>query len=143
VIRITGTAEKPVITLTSTPVLPQDEVLSQVLFGASVSSLNGFQAAQLASALSGLASGGGFDVIGGIRNLAHLDRLAINSSVTGGNSVAGGKYLTNKVYLELSGGAKEGPGAQVEWRVTKHLAFVSRVTGQGDQAVSIRWRKDY
>jgi translocation and assembly module TamB len=115
VIRITGTAEKPVITLTSTPVLPQDEVLSQVLFGASVSSLNGFQAAQLASALSGLASGGGFDVIGGIRNLAHLDRLAINSSVTGGNSVAGGKYLTNKVYLELSGGAKEGPGAQVEW----------------------------
>ena len=153
VIRITGTAEKPVITLTSTPVLPQDEVLSQVLFGASVSSLNGFQAAQLASALSGLASGGGFDVIGNIRGFAHLDRLAVNSTVstttasgrtlTTGTSVAGGKYLTNKVYLELSGGAKEGPGAQVEWRVTKHLAFVSRVTGQGDQAVSIRWRKDY
>jgi translocation and assembly module TamB len=153
VIRITGTAEKPIITLTSTPVLPQDEVLSQVLFGASVSSLNGFQAAQLASALSGLASGGGFDVIGGIRNLAHLDRLAINNTVTSttatgrpvttGNSIAGGKYLTNKVYLELSGGAKEGPGAQVEWRVTKHLAFVSRVTSQGDQAVSVRWRKDY
>ena len=59
------------------------------------------------------------------------------------NSLAGGKYLSRKVYLELSGGAKEGPGAQVEWRVTKHLAFVSRVTGQGDQAVSIRWRKDY
>jgi translocation and assembly module TamB len=143
VIRITGTAEKPVITLTSTPVLPQDEVLSQVLFGSSVSSLNGFQAAQLASALSGLASGGGFDVIGGIRNLAHLDRLAINSSVTGGNSIAGGKYLSNNVYLELSGGAKEGPGAQVEWRVKKHLAIVSRVTSQGDQSISIRWRKDY
>ena len=143
VIRITGTAEKPVITLTSTPVLPQDEVLAQVLFGSSVSSLNGFQAAQLASALSGLASGGGFDVIGGIRNLAHLDRLAINSSVTGGNSIAGGKYLSNNVYLELSGGAKEGPGAQVEWRVKKHLAIVSKVTSQGDQSISVRWRKDY
>ncbi len=143
VIRITGTADKPVITLTSTPVLPQDEVLSQVLFGSSVSSLNGFQAAQLASALSGLASGGGFDVIGGIRTLAHLDRLAINSSVTGGNSIAGGKYLTDKVYLELSGGAKDGPGAQVEWRVKKHLAIVSRVTSQGDQSISVRWRKDY
>lgn len=143
VIRITGTAERPVITLTSTPVLPQDEVLSQVLFGSSVSSLNGFQAAQLASALSGLASGGGFDVIGGLRNLAHLDRLAINSSVTGGNSIAGGKYLTDKVYLELSGGAKEGPGAQVEWRIKKHLAIVSKVTSQGDQSISVRWRKDY
>ncbi len=143
VIRITGTAEKPIITLTSTPVLPQDEVLSQVLFGSSVSSLNGFQAAQLASALSGLASGGGFDVIGSIRGFAHLDRLAINTSATGGNSIAGGKYLTDKVYLELSGGAKEGPGAQVEWRIKKHLAIVSRVTSQGDQSISVRWRKDY
>ena len=143
VIRITGSAAKPIIELTSTPVLPRDEVLSQVLFGASVSSLNGFQAAQLASALSGLASGGGFDVIGGLRNLAHLDRLAINSSVAGGNSIAGGKYLTDKVYLELSGGAKEGPGAQVEWRVRKSIAIVSKVTSQGDQQISVRWRRDY
>ena len=110
VIRITGTAEKPVITLTSTPVLPQDEVLSQVLFGSSVSSLNGFQAAQLASALSGLASGGGFDVIGGIRALAHLDRLAINSSATGGNSIAGGKYLTDKRLSRAVRRREGGPG---------------------------------
>lgn len=143
VIRITGTAEKPVVTLTSTPALPQDEVLSQVLFGTSVSTLNGFQAAQLASALSGLASGGGFDVIGGLRNLAHLDRLAINSSPTLGNSVAGGKYLSNNLYVEVSGGAREGPGAQVEWRIRRHLAIVSKVTSQGGQTLSIRWRKDY
>ena len=78
-----------------------------------------------------------------MRTLAHLDRLAITSTATGGNSIAGGKYLTDKVYLELSGGEKEGPGAQVEWRVKRHLAIVSRVTQQGEQALSIRWRKDY
>ena len=33
VIKITGTAARPVIALTSSPVLPQDEILSQVLFG--------------------------------------------------------------------------------------------------------------
>ena len=143
VIRITGTAAKPEIALTSTPALPQDEVLSQVLFGSSVSSLNGFQAAQLASALSGLASGGGFDVIGGLRSLAHLDRLAIESNPTTGNRIAGGRYLTDKVYVEVSGGAREGPGAQVEWRVRRHLSIVSRFTSQGSQSLSIRWRKDY
>ena len=57
--------------------------------------------------------------------------------------MAGGKYLTDTVYLEVSGGGKNGQGAQVEWRVRKHLAIVSRVTSQGDHAVSIRWRKDY
>ena len=144
VIHITETAAKPTITLTSTPVLPRDEVLSQVLFGASATSLNGLEAAQLASALSGLASGGGLDVMSGLRSFAHLDRLAVASSATGGGTtVAGGKYLTDKVYLEVSGGSREGPGAQVEWRVKKHLSLVSRVTSQGESQISVRWRHDY
>jgi translocation and assembly module TamB len=61
-VRIKGTAAKPDITLTSTPSLPNDEVLSQVLFGRSASQLSPLEAAQLASALSSLAGGGGFDV---------------------------------------------------------------------------------
>ncbi len=155
VIRIAGTAAKPTITLTSTPVLPRDEVLSQVLFGASASQLSPLQAAQLASAVSGLASGGGFDVIGGLRNFAHLDRLGISDTPTVGGTlvggkyvyntattVSGGKYITDKVYLELIGG-REGSGAQVEWQVRKHVSLVSRVTSQGDSQVSVRWRKDY
>jgi translocation and assembly module TamB len=155
VIRIEGTAAKPTITLTSTPVLPRDEVLSQVLFGASASQLSPLQAAQLASAVSGLASGGGFDVIGGLRNFAHLDRLAISDTTTSGGTlvggkyvyntattVSGGKYIRDNVYLELIGG-REGSGAQVEWQVRKHVSLVSRVTSQGDSQVSVRWRKDY
>jgi translocation and assembly module TamB len=142
VIKIRGTAARPEITLTSTPVLPTDEVLSQVLFGASASQLTGLQAAQLASALSGLASGGGFDVLGGLRGLAHLDRLALGSAATGGAVVAG-KYLRNNVYLELGGGGHGGGSAQVEWRVRKRLSLVSRVGGQGDSGLSIRWRNDF
>ena len=41
----------------------------------------------LASAVSGLATGGGFDVIGGLRNLAHLDRLAIGGDATTGSTL--------------------------------------------------------
>ena len=51
--------------------------------------------------------------------------------------------MTDTVYLELIGGGREGSGAQVEWRVRKHVSLVSRVTSQGDSQVSIRWRKDY
>lgn len=143
VIRITGTAAKPRIALTSTPVLPTDEVLSQVLFGSSASQLSSGEAAQLASALSTLASGGGFDVIGGLRNFARLDRLAFGSDAYGAATVAGGKYLTDNVYLEIGGGGREGATASIEWRVKKTLSFVSRLTKQGDTRLSIRWRKDY
>ena len=125
------------------PSLPNDEILSQVLFGASAAQLSGPQAAQLASTLAGLAGGGGLDVIGGLRGFARLDRLAIDSTAASGFSIAGGKYITDRIYVELSDSAKTGQGAQVEWRLKKHIAIVSRVTSQGDNAVSIRWRRDY
>jgi translocation and assembly module TamB len=143
VVRILGTAARPEINLTSTPVLPNDEVLARVLFGTSASQLSPLEAAQLASALSALAGGGGFDVIGGLRNLAGLDRLALGGGGESAVSVSGGKYLTDDVYLELTGGGRDGASAQVEWRVRDSLAIISRIGGQGDAKLSVRWRRDY
>ncbi|MDQ0463960.1 translocation and assembly module TamB [Caulobacter ginsengisoli] len=144
VIRVRGTAAKPEITLTSTPALPDDEVLSRVLFGSSASQLSPLEAAQLASGLAALAGGGGFDVIGGLRSLTGLDRIAFaGGGASGAMTIAGGKYITDDVYLEIIGGGREGPAAQVEWRVKKTLSIVSRVAGQGDAKLSVRWRKDY
>lgn len=142
VIRIEGTASKPKITLTSTPVLPNDEVLSQVLFGASASQLSPLDAAELASAMTSLAGGAGFDVVGNLRSFAHLDRLALGGDTTGA-IVSGGKYVTDNIYLEVTGGAN-GPTGAVEWRVRKDLSIVSRVAGSaGDSQIEVRWRKDY
>jgi translocation and assembly module TamB len=158
VINIQGTAAKPQITLSSTPVLPNDEVLSQVLFGASASQLSPFQAAQLASAVTALASGGGFDVIGGLRNLTRLDRIALVGGGTTGVSVAGGKYIGDKVYVQVAGGGRDGPSAEVEYRITRNLSLASRLANiqpaattqttpgtvtQTGSTISIRWRRDF
>ncbi len=142
-VRIRGTAAKPEITLTSTPSLPNDEVLSQVLFGRSAAQLSPLEAAQLASALSSLAGGGGFDVVGNLRTFAGLDRLALGGGDASGVTVSGGKYLTDDVYLELTGGGREGPSAQVEWRVRRNFSIISRLASEGDGRLAIRWRKDY
>ncbi|HXU99334.1 MAG TPA: translocation/assembly module TamB domain-containing protein [Caulobacteraceae bacterium] len=143
IIKIAGTAARPTITLSSSPSLPQDEILSQVLFGASASQLSGIEAAQLASAVAGLAGGGGFDLIGGLRSLAHLDRLAVGDSAITGTTVYGGKYITDKLYLELTGGGREGEGAQLEWRVQKRLSLVGKLGSQGDSQIAVRWRRSY
>ena len=143
VIRIQGTAARPRVTLTSTPILPNDEVLSQVLFGSSASQLSPYEAAELASAISSMAGGGGFDILGNLRNFAHLDRLALGGATATGVTVSGGKYVTDNVYLELTGG-RLGPSANVEWRVLRNLSVVSSIAGAGgDSQVSVRWRKDY
>ncbi len=155
VIRIEGTASKPRISLTSTPVLPSDEVLSQVLFGASTSQLSPLDAATVASAAASLAGGAGFDITGNLRSFAHLDRLAFGGD-TPGAIVSGGKYVTNNVYIEIAGGPN-GPAGYVEWRVKKDLSLVSRFGGgpaapasgspatsnTGDSEIEVRWRKDY
>ncbi len=144
VVKVKGTAAKPEITLSSTPVLPQDEVLARVLFGVSASQLSAGQTAQLASSLASLQGGGGFDVIGNLRQFAGLDRLALGGAQgSSATTVSGGKYLTENVYLELTGGGRTGPSAQVEWRVRRDLSFVSQVGTQGDARLSIRFRKDY
>jgi translocation and assembly module TamB len=103
------------------------------------------EAAQLASAISSLAGGGGFDVIGNLRTFAGLDRLALagGDAASGAVSISGGKYLTDNVYLELTGGGRDGGAAQVEWRVKKNLSILSRVGGQGAGRLAIRWRRDY
>jgi translocation and assembly module TamB len=144
-VHIRGTAARPEITLTSTPSLPNDEVLSQVLFGRTASQLSPLEAAQLASALSALAGGGGFDVVGNLRTFAGLDRLALGGgdAASGAVSVSGGKYITDNVYLELTGGGRDGAAAQVEWRVKRNFSVVSRVGGQGNSRLAIRWRRDY
>jgi translocation and assembly module TamB len=142
-VRIAGTAAKPQITLTSTPSLPQSEILSQVLFGSSASQLSGAQTAQLASTATALASGGGFDVLGSLRQFAGLDRLSFGGDQTSGLTVAGGKYIGDNVYLEVIGGGRQGPSAEVDWRVRRHLSLVSTLSNQLGAKIAIRWTHDF
>ena len=139
-IRVTGTAARPEIELTSTPALPQDEILSQVLFGRSASQLSAFEAAQLAAGVAALAGGGGFDVIGNLRELAGLDRLSFGGEASG-LTVAGGRYISDNVYLEIIGGGENGAAVNVEWQVRRNLTVSSQFGGQGDASLSIRWRR--
>ncbi len=139
-IRVTGTAARPEIALTSTPALPQDEILSQVLFGRSASQLSAFEAAQLAAGVAALAGGGGFDVIGNLRELAGLDRLSFGGEASS-LTVAGGRYITDDVYLEIIGGGANGAAVNVEWRVRRNLTVSSKFGGQGEASLSIRWRR--
>src|SRR3546814_7681920 len=57
-IHVTGNAQKPEISFTSIPALPEDELMSRLLFGTSITNLSAPEALQLAAAVAALQDGG-------------------------------------------------------------------------------------
>lgn len=142
-VQITGTPEHPEIALTAEPSLPDDEVLSRVLFGRSPSQLTGLEAARLAAALATFGGGGGFDLIGGIEQIAGLDTLDVSQNSSGQFMVTTGRYISDNVYLEVSSSASGSPGLSVEWEPRDNIAVgAETVPGQG-QSFSIQWKRDF
>lgn len=146
IVQVSGPVTAPQIALTSQPVLPDDEVLSRVLFGRSVSELSALEAAQLAAALSSAATGGGgFDAFDRLRNLVGVDRLSFRTGASGAPIVTGGRYIDEDVYLEIEAGTGSGEAtaARIEWELQPNLRLLSRVTGTADASIALRWRKEY
>lgn len=105
ILKVGGNARKPQLSLESRPALPQEEVLSQVLFGKSASSISRFEALQLASALNELRNfgqSGGFNAIGFMRESLGLDVLRLGG--TDNDRERRASNLTGSMGQELSGG---------------------------------------
>jgi translocation and assembly module TamB len=147
VINITGTGQHPQVEFTSDPALPQDEVLSRLLFGDSPENLSAIQAIQLASALNSLrGSGGGLNPLGKLRSATGIDRLEILGAdqATGrGTALAAGKYITNDIYVSIITDARGFTATQLEISLTKALSVLSEAGSFGGSSVSVRYKKDY
>ena len=120
---IGGTASHPRITLSSTPPLPSDEILAELLFGQSTASLSPFQAASLAAALAQLSGvGGGFNPLDKLRNALGLDELSLSGSGSGAPSLQAGRYVAPGVYVGAAQATSgQGTQASVQINLTKGL----------------------
>jgi len=146
-IRVTGPAQKPEISFTSVPALPEDELLSRLLFGTSITNLSAPEALQLASAVAALQNGkGGLDPINAVRRVAGLDRLRIlpaDPQTGAGTSVAAGKYVTRRLFAEIITDGAGYSATQVEFQVTRWLSVLSSISTLGRQSANLRVSKDY
>jgi translocation and assembly module TamB len=133
---ITGYADQPKIALTSTPELPQDEILAHLLFGQSVKQLGPLQLAQIAEALASFSGSGIANPLATVRKGLGLDRLNFGSSGSGtGGTVEAGKYVANGVYVGAKQGTSGGTQAQVQIDITKHLKLETTI-GNGTAPVT-------
>jgi translocation and assembly module TamB len=146
-IRVTGRGLKPEIAFASTPQLPQDELLSRLLFGTSITNLSAPEALQLAAAVASLNDpGGGLDPINAVRAATGLDRLRILPAdiTTGqGTAIAAGKYIGRRVYVEVITDARGYSATRLEYQITRWLSLLSSISTIGRQSVNVRVSKDY
>jgi translocation and assembly module TamB len=148
-VHITGTPSSPKIEISSVPALPQDEVLSRVLFGKSAGSLGFLEAAQLAQVAANLASGdmsGGTGIFDTLRKSLGLDVLQVEAGEGGieAGTATIGKYLTEDVLVNVQQGIKPGSGSvSVELKVTPEISVESTVTETGNSKLGVFWSLDY
>ncbi len=145
-----GTAAKPSITLTSSPPLPSDEILAQLLFGQSTANLTAFQAASLAAALAQLSGvGSGLNPLDRVRNALGLDELSLGGSGSGPPSVQAGRYVAPGVYVGASQATNgQGTQANVQVNLYKGLKLNTSTgtssTGAGDaSSVGLTYQFNY
>ena len=149
-IHVAGTGLHPEIAFQSVPALPEDELLSRLLFGTSITNLSAPEALQLAAAVASLRGGGGggfnLDPINAVRKAVRLDRLRIlPADVTTGQktAVAAGKYIGRRTYVELITDGAGYSATSVEFRITRWLSLLSTISTIGRQSANIKVSKDY
>jgi len=138
-INVTGTANDPEIALTSEPPLPEDEILSRILFGSATSELSTAQALQLAEAAATLSGGGSSGFVDRIRRGLGVDVLDVD--VAGAVSV--GKYIADDLFVRYRQGIAGESNVVVEYELTPSISVESDVGTAGQSRVGVSWEFDY
>ncbi len=164
-LRITGFADSPQFALSSTPPLPQDEILARLLFGETASQLTAVQLAQTGAALVSLTGvgGGGLNPLEKVQKALGLNVLTVGSAPnTGTNpnqntgaSVTAGRYVSSRVFVAASQSTTGISQLQVDVDLTKRLKLQTRLgngaaTAQGvtpesdpGSSIGLAWQYQY
>ncbi len=140
-IRLQGRASDLDVSFESQPDLPEDEVLSQIIFGRSVGELSPFQIASLVSAAAQLTGGANTDIVSGLRAGTGLDDLDVVSDADGNASVRAGKYIADNVYLGVEAG--QNTKATINLDITEDLTARGTVGSDGESEIGVFFERDY
>ncbi|EYD72643.1 translocation/assembly module TamB domain-containing protein [Limimaricola hongkongensis] len=139
---IEGPASAPEVRFESTPDLPQDEVLSQLIFGRDLSSISPLQAVQLAAAVGTLAGRGGGGLIDDFRAGTGLDDLDITTDDEGNAALRAGKYLSENIYTDVTVGTDQ-TSINLNLDVTDDIKAQGRVSSDGETSLGVFFERDY
>jgi len=155
-VTLSGDVRNPKVSFSSVPSLPQDEVLSALLFDTATTRLSPFQIAQLTNALAALSGGPslGQDPLARVRAAVGLDRLTVGSDTSGGPVLEAGRTLAEGVYVGTRQGTTSGEtqatiqvdigaGVKLEATTSSGQTSATGATSAGSSSVGITYQLEY
>jgi translocation and assembly module TamB len=137
-IGVTGPAASPEFLITSDPDLPQDEVLSRILFQRAAGGLSPGQAIQLAQAVATLSGGSGSGAFEQVRRSLGVDSLDISTNSSGDPTVGASRYISDRVRLGVRAGARPDESAvSLDVDITRRLKAQGQVGADGRSSVGV------
>ncbi|WP_245454304.1 translocation/assembly module TamB domain-containing protein [Aquabacter cavernae] len=141
---IAGRASEPEVSFSSTPALPQDEVVARLLFGRPTGQLSAGQALQVAQAVATL-SGAGQGSLGALRRSLGLDSLDVGMNAAGtGGQIGLGRRLNDNISLGVRQGTNSNSTqATIDIDLGRNIRLQGATGADGGTSVGIGAQWDY
>ena len=142
-VTVGGTAEKPTLTLSSIPDLPQADILSVMMFGKTTSQLSGGQQKDLQNQALTMAGGYAASQIGqAVAQSLGLGDLGVTANSSG---VGLGRYVTKNVYVSASQSASNMSDrrAEIQYYITPSVNLGTSASTNYGNEIKLQWHKDY
>lgn len=141
-IAVTGPANSPNFAFTSSPSLPQDEVLSRLLFNSPSGQLSPFQALALAQAAAQFSSGGE-GAFEGLRRSLGLSGLDVGAGA-GGLTAGLQRRFGNRLSVGIkAGGGAGSTGLGIDYRITDEIRLQGEVGATGGSSVGAAYQYEW
>jgi translocation and assembly module TamB len=146
-IHLEGTVNEPVISFSSTPELPQTDIISLLVIGKTTDRLTSSEQGALTNQLQQIAGG----VIAARLEQAIGERLGTDvieitpGETLGTGAISAGRYITQKLFVSIGHqfGEEAGPKISLEYSITPRLKLEVSSSEAGGSAVDFLWRRDY
>ncbi|MEO1678820.1 MAG: translocation/assembly module TamB domain-containing protein [Pseudomonadota bacterium] len=141
-IEISGPVDQPEFTFSSSPDLPQDEVLAQFFFGKGLANLSPVQAVQLAASIRTLTGRGGPGISGALRQGLGVDDFNIVTDDQGDAALQVGQYLTDNIYTDVTT-SSTGSEVSLNIDITDDVTVEASTDDKGESSIGIFYQRDY
>jgi len=140
---VEGLVSDPQISFSSVPDLPEDEVLSLLLFGRGLGKVSPLQAVQLATAIATLAGKGGDGIINKLRKRFGLDDLDVSTTEDGTTKARVGKYISDKAYADATVDSAGKAEIKLNIILSPNVTAKGRLGSDGSTGLGVYFEKDY
>jgi translocation and assembly module TamB len=142
---VTGPARDPEISLSAVPDMPEEEIISRLLFGRSIGSLSAFQTVRLVDAIAEFSGAYGRDgsIFARVRRTVGLDDLDIDQNATGGTTITVGKQISDKVHVGVQTETNGSSRITLDVDLTRNLKAQVEGGANGGGSVGLTFEKEY